>query len=118
MRTELEAALQGVPASIKRRSDWILAVNEACMNVIQHGYGEQPGEIQVRVLRLADRICFDILDAAPLIDQGRLVSRPLDELRPGGLGLHIMQSVMDEVKFLPNPAGEGNMVRMCAELGG
>lgn len=117
MRTALETVLQGIPVSIKRRADWILAVNEACMNVIQHGYGDASGEIQVRAYRETDRICFEVLDEAPLIDQSRLVPRALDELRPGGLGLHIMQSIMDEVKFLPNPSGQGNMVRMCAELG-
>jgi len=35
--------------------------------------------------------------AAP--DRSKLKARPLDEIRPGGLGLHFIQQSMDVVEF-------------------
>jgi sigma-B regulation protein RsbU (phosphoserine phosphatase) len=48
---------------------------------------------------------------------GAIHPRPLDELRPGGLGTHFIRTVMDEVAFLPPPAGAGNLLQMTKRIG-
>ena len=53
----------------------MLAVDEACQNVIRHAYGGDPSqEIYVDVRRVADRIVFDVCvyrDGAGLLDSLR-----------------------------------------------
>jgi anti-sigma regulatory factor (Ser/Thr protein kinase) len=84
----------------------ILAVDEACANVIRHAYqGRTDGEIGLSCSAKEDRIEF------LLVDQGRsprpdsLQPRPLEEVRPGGLGTHLIRSVMDEVRYRPSEQG-------------
>ena len=42
-----------------------------------------------------------IRDFGPKVDPENIKGRDLDELKPGGVGVHIMQSVMDEIEFTP-----------------
>jgi anti-sigma regulatory factor (Ser/Thr protein kinase) len=84
---------------------WVLAINEACMNIIQHAYGcknglETDGEIIVEVMRCGDEWTFRLTDFAKPVDKTKCCSRDLDDIRPGGLGVHFIHEIMDEVKFL------------------
>jgi len=103
----------------------VLAVGEACMNIIQHAYGAtDKGDIVLEVEletngskeagRNAKRsLVFRLTDFAKhksCAEQMR--SRPLDEIRPGGLGCHIINQVMDEVHLLDRPGPCGNVLQM------
>jgi len=116
MRQALREALQTVPASEKQRDDWVLAVNEACMNIIQHAYRQHSGAIDLQVQRKDLHLWFELRDQAPAIDTGRLQPRDLEQIRPGGLGLHFIYSIMDEVRFIPDPSGRGNCLVMQVDL--
>jgi sigma-B regulation protein RsbU (phosphoserine phosphatase) len=56
------------------------------------------------------------MDFAQPVEVAKIRSRPLDEVRPGGLGVHLMRSVMDHVEFLPPPAGIGNLLQMVKRI--
>lgn len=105
----------GCPAAVV--GDVVLAVDEACQNVIRHAYGGAPGDILVQVGCEDGRLVIRLIDFAPPVDVARICPRPLDEVRPGGLGTHLMRCVMDEVAFLPPPAGAGNMLQMVKRIG-
>lgn len=90
----------------------VLAVNEACMNVIQHGYRGAAGEIELAVVPLHDGIEFRVRDDAPRVGLEDWRPRPLDELRPGGLGVHFIRAIMDEIAYLPLPGAQGNLLSM------
>jgi len=91
----------------------LLAVNEACMNVMQHGYEMDPdGEIEVSIYCEPDALVVRIRDWSGPVDVSRVCSRDLDDIRPGGLGVHLIQSVMDESGFLEPPEGGGNLFEM------
>lgn len=92
--------------------DLVLAVNEACMNVIQHGYRGSHGDIELNIVALTNGIEFRVRDAAPRIDLDDWRPRPLDELRPGGLGVHFIRAIMDEIAYLPLPGTQGNLLSM------
>ena len=94
-----------------------LAVDEACQNVIRHAYdGREDGEIVLDVYRAGDVLVFELLDFAAPVDTSRVRPRPLDELRPGGLGTHFIQECMDEAGFLAPPEGAGNRLRMVKRI--
>lgn len=90
----------------------VLAVNEACMNVIQHGYRGAAGEIELTIVALDDGVEFRVRDDARRIGLDDWRPRPLDELRPGGLGVHFIRAIMDEVAYLPLPGARGNLLSM------
>ena len=91
----------------------VLAVNEACMNIIQHAYAMDPnGVIDVTVSREGEAIVFRLRDYAASVDNARIASRDLDDVRPGGLGVHFIRSLMDECGFVEPPGGGGNLFEM------
>jgi phosphoserine phosphatase RsbU/P len=91
----------------------VLAINEACMNVIQHAYGPGArGDIVLEILRNKDQLIFRLIDFAKSVDECTIKSRPLDEVRPGGLGVHFIHEVMDSVVFLECPGKVGNILEM------
>ncbi len=97
--------------------DIVIAVDEACQNVIRHAYGgASRGEIVVEVDKEGDRFVVHVQDFAPAIDLDKIKPRDLDDLRPGGLGTHFIQEVMDEVEFLPLPLHGGNRLRMAKRI--
>ena len=67
--------------------DLILAVGEACQNVIQHGYaGDATGDIVLSLGRTEEGVVVRVKDFAPPVDPARIKSRDLGDVRPGGLG--------------------------------
>jgi anti-sigma regulatory factor (Ser/Thr protein kinase) len=83
-----------------------LAVDEALCNIIRHGYDRRtdrpiwltlspiPGENGK-----AAGVTLVLEDEAKQVDPEMIRSRDLDEIRPGGLGVHIIKQIMDEVKY-------------------
>lgn len=92
--------------------DVVVAVDEACQNIIRHAYNGQRGDIVLTVLRAGPDLVVRLVDFAPPVDVSQIRPRPLDELRPGGLGTHFIRELMDEVRFMPPPPGAGNLLQM------
>ncbi len=92
----------------------VLAVGEAVMNVVQHGFagGDAEGRITLEVCKKGDELLFWLADNAPSIDPAQVTPRDLDDIRPGGLGTHFIRELMDSVEFMPPPAGSGNLLEM------
>jgi len=98
-------------------SDVVLAVDEACQNIIRHAYHGSDGDIVVQMGRESGRLVVRLIDFAPPVDVAKICPRALDEVRPGGLGTHFIRSIMDEIAFLPPPAGAGNLLQMVKRIG-
>lgn len=107
-----------------------LAVDEALCNVIKHGYDRRPdGKIWISIWPLVsdDEALHDdapargvrlvIEDEAKQIDPAQIRSRDLDEIRPGGLGVHIIQQVMDRVEYARRRGG-GMRLEMIKQIAG
>ncbi|MCR6630035.1 MAG: ATP-binding protein [Magnetospirillum sp.] len=97
--------------------DVVLAVDEACQNIIRHAYGGAAGDIVVQLDRSDHRLVVRLIDFAAPVDLAKVAPRALDDVRPGGLGTHIIRSVMDEVAFVAPPPGAGNMLQMVKRIG-
>jgi serine/threonine-protein kinase RsbW len=97
-----------------------MAVNEAVCNIICHGYqgcGGQPIELIIERVMREDRIGLQVViyDCGQQVDPDTITGRDLDDIRPGGLGTHIIQTVMDEVEYsIRKP--KGMQVRMVKVL--
>ena len=84
----------------------LLAVTEAVTNVMRHAYGNEVGKpIDFEVTIQPDAFRLDIIDYGTFVDPKQIASRPLDEVRPGGLGVHLIKSTMDRVEYRKNPHG-------------
>lgn len=118
MRHRLNASLATLALSQGLSEQLVLAVNEACMNVIQHAYQGRPGEtIRLKLEAGPQRLRFFLEDDAPCIDPARVVPRDLADIRPGGLGVHFIREIMDEVRFHPC-RGRGNRLELVKQLEG
>jgi len=81
-----------------------LAVDEALCNVMRHGYDRrEDAPIWISVTpfcdALGEAIRIVIEDEARQVDPSIIKSRDLENIRPGGLGVHIIKEVMDEAKY-------------------
>lgn len=113
VRGQVRNAIQNLGFTNDELNCIILAVGEACMNVIQHAYGPQSkGEIILDVIDNGDSITFKLTDFAPAVDKSKIKSRNLDDIRPGGLGVHLINEVMDHVELRNDPEGIGNVLTM------
>ena len=95
-----------------------LAVTEACANIIKHGYMNQPdGRINLYLDIVPEKLRITIEDFGCQWDPGTLKPRDLDDIRPGGMGIHLMTCTMDCVEF--GCSGKNrNQLRMVKQLGG
>lgn len=117
MRHWLDARFSQFGLSGTLKEELILAINEACMNIIQHAYGgSDKGEIRLSLQLLDDHLAIELEDDAPCIDPNSVKPRPLEELRPGGLGVHFIREILDEMAFLPC-GDRGNRLRLVKRLG-
>ena len=80
------------------------AVDEALTNIIRHAYGGRPGQsIELLCRRMQDRtggrqregLEIVLVDHGAPADRKKLCGRPLDDVRPGGLGMHFIQQGVD-----------------------
>ncbi|HED19213.1 MAG TPA: ATP-binding protein [Gammaproteobacteria bacterium] len=91
----------------------VLAVNEACTNIIQHAYKmDTNGRIDVTLIQEQGALVIQLRDYAHRVDVDTVCSRDLDDVRPGGLGVHLIDCLMDECGFIDPPEGIGNLFQM------
>ncbi|MHC4134842.1 MAG: ATP-binding protein [Planctomycetota bacterium] len=92
-------------------SDVQLAVTEGCANVIRHCYHGCPDErIDVVLTFGEDRFEVRIDDYGKFVDPKHIKGRDLDDLKPGGLGVHLMRRAMDEVIYEKNGWGGTTLI--------
>ena len=97
----------------------VMAINEACMNVMQHAYGDrEDGEIILEFWKDTDDLVIRIYDFADKVDRSKIKSRDLDDVKPGGLGVHLIHKVMDKVEYMDTPNEQGNLLEMRKRITG
>jgi len=84
----------------------VLALDEACTNIIRHAYGGcTERAIRLNLERLRRGIRCTLRDYGSTCDPAKIRSRELTDFRPGGLGVRILHSAFDHVAFEPQPRG-------------
>ena len=117
VREAMREGVTGCGCSAKSTADIVLAIDEACQNIIRHAYrGDSDNVIELEVEHRGDRLVFSLIDHAPTIDPSKVKPRDLDDIRPGGLGTYFIRRVMDEVEFQKPASGRGNLLRMVRRI--
>ncbi|MCC6581119.1 MAG: ATP-binding protein [Phycisphaeraceae bacterium] len=104
VRGAIDAAARKLGLAEEQTGKVVLAVDEALTNIIRHGYGnrdDQPIRIRLGDVQRNGRPGLEIVieDQCPDVDLSRIRSRKLDDIRPGGLGVHILHEVMTDVLY-------------------
>lgn len=96
----------------------LLAIEEACTNVIRHAYLYAPGTIRLHIAITSDRVTFSIYDRGRSFDFERAgapdLGRYVQTGRKGGLGIYLIRKIMDEVDY--RTIGDENRLRMVKFL--
>lgn len=100
--------------------DMKLVVDEACSNLVQHGYrGREPGPIGVSFAVDGEEIVITITDRAPPFDPKDApipnLDAPASERRPGGLGWHLIRKLVDRIEYKADEQG-GNRLTLVKRL--
>lgn len=87
----------------------VLAVDEACSNIIKYAYEGDPSKTIALDVRLDQgKLTIELKDSGKKPDVSKIAPRKLDEVRPGGLGTHFMATVFDTVTY--DTSGEAGTV--------
>ena len=109
-------ALSGVSAAVEtlgREEDWgpdvsyavVLALEEVATNVVRHGGAEEgSSEVEIEVVSTGEEVRVEVRDRGKPFDPFRDAPEPelavaLEDRKPGGLGLHLVKSLMDETRY-------------------
>jgi serine/threonine-protein kinase RsbW len=98
----------------------ILAVDEACTNIIKHAYKYSPnGEINITIYSDNKKFSISITDSGNHFDPNKIPEPNLTEYfmqkRVGGLGMYLIKKLMDEVQY-STLSGNKNQVTLIKYL--
>lgn len=98
----------------------MLAVDEACTNIIKHAYGYAPDRtIDLEIQIAGDRFDIVITHSGKSFDPTAVRKPDMQEYfkkyQRGGLGIHLMRTLMDGVEYEALPDSR-NLVRMYKYL--
>ncbi|MBI3403877.1 MAG: ATP-binding protein [Acidobacteria bacterium] len=111
VRSVVEKFSEAAGFAEQERRSIILAVDETLTNVIRHAYGNSHDQqIAVTCRKTDNGVEFLIEDRGNPLDTTKIRGRSLEDVKPGGLGTHLIASCMDEVKY--ERVGDGNRTRL------
>lgn len=80
-----------------------LALDELLSNIVRHGYAGAEGKITLTFAQTGDEVSISILDSARPFDPRKApapdTTSPLESRRPGGLGVFLAESLLDELSY-------------------
>jgi len=109
-------ACRDFPFSEAKVNEIVLAIDEACANVIRHGYHmSSQGCIELVISNDDDHALFVIKDVCSQISNKQLTPKKNDLCKPGGLGLCLIYYVAEKVRLIPHK-GKGNWLELTVKF--
>jgi len=94
----------------------VLAADEAVTNIIRHTYQSAPDKpILLSAEITGGHLHLRLRDYGPHVDYAAMKGRKLEDIKPGGLGLHLLKSVFTVVEHARLP--DGNEWHLAKPLG-
>jgi anti-sigma regulatory factor (Ser/Thr protein kinase) len=93
-----------------------LAIDEACTNVIEHGYApDDPNkELTIRMEINSAQMVLTVIDRAKpfnlLLYQPREITALKAEGKDGGLGIRLIKQIMDVIEYKTRPDGYNELM--------
>lgn len=120
IRDFIYAAAEEIGFKSDTIGDIILAVDEACTNIIKHAYKSYPeGEIVINLKYADKKFIIEIIDYGTAFHPETVPAPDLQKYyqqrRVGGLGMYLMKTLMDDVKYISVP-GKYNQVLLSKNL--
>ena len=122
VRAFVRATVAELGGSRRAAEDLVQAVDEVTCNVMLHGYGGDPGEIELEAGLRDGKIEIRILDRAAVFDPTTVADSPgpralLAPRKPGtaGVGLHLARTMTDAVRHHVRPGG-GNELTLVRSI--
>src|SRR5262249_7387968 len=106
MRNFVRRFLDRHSFSEKERTLMVLGIDEACTNVIRYAYDlrdDQPIALSVEALRTCVRM--RLRDYGEQKPASKMRGRAHNEVKPGGLGLHLIRNAFDKVDYILKQRG-------------
>ncbi|PYI50670.1 anti-sigma B factor RsbW [Paenibacillus flagellatus] len=104
VRLTLYGVASKIGFSYEDIEDMKVAVSEACNNAVLHAY-EEAGFMEIRFTVREGALSISVKDEGrsfeprvPSADAPALLGKSIDDLQAGGLGLFLMQALMDDVE--------------------
>jgi serine/threonine-protein kinase RsbW len=109
--------------SAERIEDLKTAVSEACTNAMEHGnLFDVSTKVYVVMTVHEDRLAIDVVDEGRSGPPPKSIEAPNLEAQfdglidPGGMGLFVIKSLVDEAEFVEPDLGGGTQFRMVIHL--
>jgi anti-sigma regulatory factor (Ser/Thr protein kinase) len=116
MRQQAREFLLGVEIPEMDAELMVLALDEACTNIIRYAYGGCTQRIiRLQLERHNSTLQCVLRDYGKTCDPAKIRSRDLTDFRPGGLGVRILHSAFDSVIF--EPQSRGTRLTLAKTLG-
>lgn len=94
----------------------VLAVDEACSNIIKHSYqNDFTREIDLTIKLETNLLTISIIDKGIRFNINSLENRDIHKIKPGGLGVYIIHKVMNIVEYSRTSEGL-NKIKMVKKL--
>jgi len=102
VRTSLDTYL--LPSKITE--DFVVAIDEACTNIIRHGYDDNDGyKLSIALSIIGQNLQIVINDYGKSFDINSYpevdVITHVSSLKKGGLGIHMIREFVDEIHYQP-----------------
>ncbi len=123
VRALVETFAERIGFCDRGRGELVLAIDEALTNIIRHGYGHaEDCRIWISLRTLSEPsagIRVEIEDHQACFDPSELPERDLDEVRPGGLGIHLIRRLTRTCRHEARPEGGMRLVieKFCEDAG-
>ena len=98
--------------SVSRQEDWPLdllftinlVIEELALNIVNHAYRGKSGEFEVIITSEAEALTIEMIDGGPpfnALEDAPMpdVDAPLDDRPIGGLGVHLVKTMVDELDY-------------------
>lgn len=99
LRKELRGILAHEGWEKKTVDEILLAVDEALTNIIRHSYQGAPGAMTVALAVSGEKVEIVLEDQGRKFDPTQVPSPELPRHSPGGLGVHFIRTIMDEMIY-------------------
>lgn len=116
----IENSLNELDIPDKYRGHICVAIDEAVTNVALYAYPNTKGNIRITIERIEDSLMVEIVDSGiefnPLNHPVPDVSANIEKRTIGGLGVHLMRNMMDELDY--HRINNTNCLSLVKHIGG